>query len=167
VFNPKADCGGSMPMKQPDGRQLFLKILFPALVLLLSLLMRSAFAADLPTLEKESNRIVLWFVYSLELIGVSIIILGVVISFYYFLVDSLARRDLELGYHDFRAKLGRAILLGLEFLVAADIINTVAIDPTLENLGILAIIISIRVFLSFALEVEIEGRWPWQRGSRP
>lgn len=63
----------------------------------------------------------------------------------------------------YRSNLGRAILLGLEFLVAADIINTVAIEPTLESLAILGGIVLIRTFLSFSLEVEIEGRWPWDR----
>ena len=65
----------------------------------------------------------------------------------------------------FRSSLGRSILLGLEFLVAADIINTVAIEPTLQSLLILAGIVLIRTFLSFSLEVEIDGRWPWQKGS--
>jgi uncharacterized membrane protein len=58
--------------------------------------------------------------------------------------------------------LGQAILLGLEFLVAADIIGTVAVDPTFRNVGILGAVVAIRTFLSFALEVEIQGRWPWQ-----
>lgn len=62
--------------------------------------------------------------------------------------------------------MGRSILLGLEFLVAADIINTVAVDPTLESLVVLGGIVLIRTFLSFALEVEIEGRLPWRRNSR-
>ncbi|WP_333574044.1 DUF1622 domain-containing protein [Sphingomonas sp.] len=64
----------------------------------------------------------------------------------------------------FRSGLGRSILLGLEFLVAADIINTVAIEPTLASLAVLAGIVLIRTFLSFSLEVEIDGRWPWQKG---
>lgn len=63
----------------------------------------------------------------------------------------------------FRSNLGEAILLGLEFLVAADIINTIAIEPTLQSLAVLAGIVIIRTFLSFSLEVEIKGRWPWQR----
>lgn len=63
----------------------------------------------------------------------------------------------------FRSSLGRAILLGLEFLVAADIINTVAVTPTLLSIAVLAGIVIIRTFLSFSLEVEIEGRWPWDR----
>ena len=69
-------------------------------------------------------------------------------------------------YRRYRQGVGRAILLGLEFLVAADIINTVAFDPTPYSLGILAGIVLIRTFLSFSLEVEIEGRWPWQHGQR-
>ena len=64
---------------------------------------------------------------------------------------------------NFRSSLGRAILLGLEFLVAADIINTVAVTPTLLSVAVLAGIVIIRTFLSFSLEVEIEGRWPWDR----
>ena len=57
---------------------------------------------------------------------------------------------------------GRSILLGLEFLVAADIIRTVAVQPSLENVTVLGLIVFIRTFLSFSLEVEIDGRWPWQ-----
>ncbi len=67
-------------------------------------------------------------------------------------------------YRSYRRQLGRAILLGLEFLVAADIIRTVAEIPTLERVIVLAVIVLIRTFLSFALEVELEGHWPWQRG---
>ena len=62
---------------------------------------------------------------------------------------------------------GRAILLGLEFLVIADIIGTVAIEPTLQNLGVLAVIVAIRTLLSFALELEVSGRWPWQKHQQP
>ena len=59
--------------------------------------------------------------------------------------------------------LGRAILLGLEFLVAGDIIRTVAISPTVSSVGVLAVIVLIRTVLSATLTVEVEGRWPWQR----
>jgi uncharacterized membrane protein len=68
------------------------------------------------------------------------------------------------AYHELRADLGRAILLGLEFLVIADIIGTVAVEPTLQNLAVLAVIVAIRTLLSFALELEVSGKWPWQRG---
>lgn len=66
-------------------------------------------------------------------------------------------------FHQFRQRLGRGILLGLEFLVAADIIHTVAVELTLKTVGVLAIIVLIRTFLSFTLEVELTGRWPWQK----
>lgn len=70
-------------------------------------------------------------------------------------------------YRSYRQLLGRSILLGLELLVAADIIRSVAVTPTFEGVGVLAIIVLIRTFLSFSLELEITGRWPWQtqRGS--
>ncbi|MEP6979487.1 MAG: DUF1622 domain-containing protein [Nakamurella sp.] len=66
-------------------------------------------------------------------------------------------------YRRFRQQLGRSILLGLELLVAADIIRTVAITPTLTSVAVLAVIVAIRTFLSFSLELEITGRWPWQK----
>lgn len=66
----------------------------------------------------------------------------------------------------FRRMLGRAILTGLELLVAGDIIRTVAIDPTLESVAVLGVIVLIRTFLSFSLEVEIDGRWPWQKKAK-
>ena len=65
-------------------------------------------------------------------------------------------------YEPFRTTLARSILLGLEFLVAADIIGTVAVDPTLQNLWVLGLIVLIRTALSFALQIEISGRLPWQ-----
>ncbi len=68
-------------------------------------------------------------------------------------------------YSQFRQQLGRVILLGLELLVAADIIRTVAVTPTLESVAVLGVIVLVRTFLSFSLEVELTGSWPWQRGS--
>jgi len=69
------------------------------------------------------------------------------------------------GYRIVRTVFGRSILLGLEFLVAADIIRTVAVQPSLENVAVLGLIVLIRTFLSFSLEVEIDGRWPWRRAA--
>lgn len=66
-------------------------------------------------------------------------------------------------FERYRRFLGRSILLGLELLVAADIIRTVAVAPTFAGVGVLAIIVVIRTFLSWALELEITGRWPWQK----
>lgn len=74
----------------------------------------------------------------------------------------LRERRLQAAYQRHRGSLGRAILLSLEFLVAADIIGTVAVEPTLHNLGVLGIIVLIRTFLRFALEAEINGHWPWR-----
>ena len=100
----------------------------------------------------------------LELVGVSIIAIGAAATLLYFLYRAARRDDLTAAYTTLRSSFGRAILLGLEFLVAADIINTVAVRPTLESVAVLAGIVAIRTFLSFSLELEIEGRWPWQRG---
>lgn len=66
-------------------------------------------------------------------------------------------------YQRYRQDLGRAILLGLEVLVAADIVRTVAFTPTMESVQVLAMIVAIRTFLSWSLALELEGRWPWQR----
>lgn len=99
-----------------------------------------------------------------ELTGISIIAVGAFGTLIVFLYHFIRRDDSDQAVASFRSSLGRAILLGLEFLVAADIINTVAVQPTLLSVAVLAGIILIRTFLSFSLEVEIEGRWPWQRG---
>jgi uncharacterized membrane protein len=67
-------------------------------------------------------------------------------------------------YRRLRQDVGRGILLGLEFMVAGDIIRTVAVEPTLDSVVVLGAIVLIRTFLSFSLEVELEGRWPWRQG---
>ena len=69
-------------------------------------------------------------------------------------------------FQELRQDLGQGIPLGLEFLIAADIIRTVAVDLSFESVGVLAVIVPIRTFLSFTLEVELTGRWPWQ-GNEP
>lgn len=103
-----------------------------------------------------------WTARAIEAAGIAIIVLGAVVSTFYFLWQLLNAGVLAASYQAYRANLGRGILLGLEFLIAADIIGTVAVEPTLENLGVLAIIVLIRTFLSFTLEIEIQGHWPWQ-----
>lgn len=99
-----------------------------------------------------------------EIVGTAIIVVGSFGALGLFLVRMAERAaPRETLVAAFRSNLGRSILLGLEFLVAADIINTVAVEPTVQSLIVLAGIVLIRTFLSFSLEVEIEGRWPWQR----
>jgi uncharacterized membrane protein len=72
------------------------------------------------------------------------------------------RPDHEEQYKELKIRLGKALLLGLEILVAADIIRTVALEATLQSVAILGLLVLIRTFLSWALAVEMEGRWPWQ-----
>ena len=103
-----------------------------------------------------------WSAAIVESIGIAII---TILAFYVlaFAAVRLARReDPYEVYQNVRQRLGRGILLGLEFLVAADIIHTVAVELTFETVSVLAIIVAIRTFLSFSLEVELTGRWPWQ-----
>jgi uncharacterized membrane protein len=101
----------------------------------------------------------------IELLGIAIISLGAVGSLLLFARRSYDTTNRKGAVVQFRSDFGRAILLGLEFLIAADIINTVAVRPTLWSVAVLAGIVAIRTFLSFSLEVEIEGRWPWQKRS--
>jgi uncharacterized membrane protein len=94
--------------------------------------------------------------------GVAIVVVGLAIASAIFLSRAFRSRELDQVYRAYRQGLGRAILLGLEFLVAADIIRTVAVSPSFRGAGVLAVIVLIRTFLSMALQVEIDGRWPWQ-----
>lgn len=98
---------------------------------------------------------------TIDAIGVAVIALGALIAAAS--VVPKIRRKTGTAYRDFREQLGRSILLGLEFLVAADIIRTVAITPDARSVAVLAGIVLIRTLLSFSLEVEITGRWPWQK----
>ncbi len=93
-------------------------------------------------------------------VGVLAIVLGLLVAVVRYAVS---RHQTANPYRRLRQDLGRGILLGLEFLVAADIIRTVAVTPTLEGVIVLGLIVLIRTFLSMALQVELEGRWPWQR----
>lgn len=93
--------------------------------------------------------------------GVAAIVIGALVATG-IAAARLARRS-DAVYRPYRQQLGRSILLGLELLVAADIIRTVAVAPTFTSVGVLAIIVLIRTFLSFSLELEITGRWPWQK----
>jgi uncharacterized membrane protein len=99
---------------------------------------------------------------SIDAVGVLIVVAGAIIATVRFLFGN--RNEPGGLYRRYRQDLGRAILLGLEFLVAGDIIRTVVVAPTMENVLVLGLIVLIRTFLSFSLQLEIDGRWPWQRG---
>lgn len=98
----------------------------------------------------------------LEMAGLAVVLVAVAVSSLVFL-RRLARDDFEASYRSYRADLGRGVILGLELLIAADIVRSVIIDPTLQNLVVLGGIVLIRTFLSFSIEVELNGHWPWQR----
>jgi uncharacterized membrane protein len=94
--------------------------------------------------------------------GVVVIVVGLLLATGVFAFAQRERTPRVLAYRVYRQQVGKAILLGLEFLVAGDIIRTVAVDPSFTGVGVLAILVAVRTFLSFTLEVELEGRWPWQ-----
>ena len=112
--------------------------------------------------SEEFNTAIEWTGKAIEAAGVATIVIGII-----FAIVSAARHmgddDVHDRYRRFRQSVARSILLGLEFLIAGDIIRTVAVDPTFRSVGVLAIIVAIRTFLSIELELEIDGRWPWQR----
>ncbi len=99
----------------------------------------------------------------IDWVGVAVIVVGLLLATVLFVRHAFQRRRFDESYRLYRQRVGKAILLGLEFLVAADIIRTVAVSPTFRSVGVLAVIVLVRTFLSFTLEVELEGRWPWQR----
>ena len=98
--------------------------------------------------------------------GVAIMVVGISIATILFTVALLKKKGLEVSIHDYKVRIGRAMLLSLEVLIAADIVETVALAPTMENMVTLGIIVIVRTFLSWALTLEIEGPWPWQSDGR-
>ena len=110
------------------------------------------------------NTLWLGIATGLETAGVAVIVLGALGTAIPFFWRSFKEGGFNAAFTQFRTDFGKAILLGLEFLVAADIVGTVAIGPTLQDLSVLGLLVLIRTFLSFSLEVEISGRWPWQSG---
>jgi uncharacterized membrane protein len=98
---------------------------------------------------------------------VAIIVTAVIYSTLRYLYYLLLRRNtLDKHFTQYKHSLGRALLLGLEILVAADVIRTVALEPSFTSVGVLGILVVIRTFLSWSLVVEIEGHWPWQGPQR-
>ena len=106
-----------------------------------------------------------WVQYAatgMELLAVAIIVLVILFATVSYVLRIMVRQADTTTYTDFRHRIGRALLLGLEILVAADIIRTVVLEPTLNNVVVLGLLVLIRTFLSWSLVLEIEERWPWQ-----
>ena len=110
-----------------------------------------------------------WILEWIEYVALAIEVLAVliiVVTIFYAIIDytiqGIKAHDIESRYQELKVRLGKALLLGLEILVAADIIRTVALEATLQSVLVLGLLVLIRTFLSWALVVEIEGRWPWQ-----
>lgn len=101
--------------------------------------------------------------FGFEALGVTVIVLGTALSTGRLFARGLSQ--VRPPYRELRQELGAAIVLGLEFLVAGDIIRTVAVDPSLQSVAALGLIVLIRTFLSMTLQLEIDGYWPWQRGA--
>jgi uncharacterized membrane protein len=113
---------------------------------------------SLPAFESVVSQAIRVVGTGIEVFGVFIIVAGIVWSTYHW-----ADRSIDAGRYDqYRIRIGRSLLLGLEVLVAADIVKTIAIELTFTSLGLLAGLVVVRTFLNWTLVLEIEGRWPWQ-----
>ncbi len=100
--------------------------------------------------------------YSIESFGVLVVIVGSCISSVSF-ISTFRQLPEGAAYRNYRRQLGRSIILGLEFLIAGDIIRTVVVADTFKNVAVLGVIILIRTFLSMTLHLEVEGKWPWEK----
>lgn len=100
--------------------------------------------------------------YVIEAVGVLTIVLGCLLSAAWF-AHHLRSMQRLIAYQELRRDVGRSIVLGLEFLIAGDIIRTVTVSPTFESVVVLAVIVLVRAFLTMTMMLEIEGRWPWQQ----
>ena len=107
-----------------------------------------------------------WAALVIEIMGAAIIVAGVLrVAITRGTIRYLFQLDKPGAFESYKHQMGRSLLLGLEFLVAGDVVRTVALEPTLNNVAVLGLLVLIRTFLSWSLAVEIEGRWPWQTRS--
>jgi uncharacterized membrane protein len=102
---------------------------------------------------------------AMEVFAILVIVAGIVVGAARFVAGLLRHGEVQPAHEAFKAFMGRTLLLGLEILVAADVVRTVALEPTMGNVIALGILVLIRTFLSWSLVVELEGRWPWQKHS--
>ena len=114
--------------------------------------------------EETYTQVMLVVAQTFEVIAAGVLFAGLVWSLWISLRDYWRRKDGGIAYRVMRQSFGGAILLGLEILVAGDLIRTVAVAPTLDNVLVLGIIVLIRTFLSFSLEIEMDGVPPWRKG---
>jgi uncharacterized membrane protein len=104
-----------------------------------------------------------WAALGIEMLGALVIVVGVLrVAITRGTVRFLLKVDEPAAYDSYKHQIGRSLLLGLEFLVAGDVVRTVALEPTLNNVAVLGLLVLVRTFLAWTLAVEIEGRWPWQ-----
>jgi uncharacterized membrane protein len=104
-----------------------------------------------------------WASLGIEILGVLVIVAGVLrITITRGAVRFLFKLDERGAYREYKRQMGRSLMLGLDFLVAGDVVKTVTLEPTLVNLAVLGLLVVVRTFLSWSLVVEIEGHWPWQ-----
>jgi uncharacterized membrane protein len=108
-----------------------------------------------------------WAALAIEVLGVTFIVAGVVmLAAQHGTVRYLTQLQDDGAYHSYKHQLAKALLIGLELMVAADVIRTVALEATLTNVSVLGLLVLIRTFLSWSLAVEIDGRWPWHAHAR-
>ena len=100
-----------------------------------------------------------------DVFGVAIMVFGILIATVLSAPALLRAGERTEALHTYKIRIGRAMLLGLEVLIAADIVKTVALEPTIANISALGLLVVVRTFLSWTLSLEIEGRWPWQAKS--
>lgn len=107
-------------------------------------------------------------VVAIEVLAVAIISLGLLWAFLHGGHGLIVGKSAERVYSGIRRNFGRILLLGLEVLIAADIVKTVTVDLTLRSVGTLGLLVLVRTFLSWAISIETDGRWPWEleRGER-
>ena len=120
----------------------------------------------MPTPDEMGFELKYWIEFlslGIELIAVMIIVIVVLYGTLYFAFQTIQNKvPARDRFRQYKQRLGRALLLSLEILVAADVIRTVALEPTLANVSVLGLLVLIRTFLSWSLVVEIEGHWPWR-----
>ena len=109
------------------------------------------------------REVIEWAALAIEIMGAVVIVAGVLrVAITRGTIRYLFQLDKPGAFESYKHQMGRSLLLGLEFLVAGDVVRTVALDPTLTNVAVLGLLVLVRTFLSWSLAVEIEGRWPWQ-----